>query len=281
LDSSNPLDAIVGSIDKHSGQCDVAHIHSQKSAEFAHNLDTYGRIFLSACGGGGGAGASGGNGEGGGHGADGVDATSYSAGTDGKSGGDGGNAGYGTSGANGGRGGDIIVVIKEEDVDLLVAMAPPAQVGGKAGVAGRNGFPGAGGTGGRGGKSYTWYNCTWSWFTHYRTEPHSYRDSEGRWQTSYTTHTNPGGRNGFHGNPGNQAQVNPVNGRTGLSGALRIFAQQQNGQLNGPYSSSYQLTINDFDIVDGNEDGILEFGEEVTLQNFLLGNTGSTPEFAH
>jgi hypothetical protein len=48
------------------------------------------------------------------------------------------------------------IVIKEEDVDLLVAMPTPNQAGGKLGPAGRNGLPGAGGIGGKGGNSYTW-----------------------------------------------------------------------------------------------------------------------------
>ena len=81
----------------------------------------------------------------------------------------------------------------------------------------------------------------------------------------------------MHGRLGAVAPFRPVDGENGAPGSLRIFVQSENGHLNGPYSSIYQLTLNDFDIFDNNEDGILEFGEEVTLRNFVVRNTGSTP----
>ena len=42
----------------------------------------------------------------------------------------------------------------------------------------------------------------------------------------------------------------------------------------GPYTSAYKLKIVDFDIVDANEDGVLEFGEEITLRNIRVQNAG-------
>jgi hypothetical protein len=82
----NPRDSIIGALDTHPGVCDLPHAHSQARAELSYNLDTYGKIFLSAVGGTGGAGATGGNGQGGGHGRDGLNATRYRHGTDGTSG---------------------------------------------------------------------------------------------------------------------------------------------------------------------------------------------------
>jgi hypothetical protein len=84
--AENLRDFFTGALDTHPGICDLPHPHSQARAEVTYNLDTYGKIFLSALGGIGGAGATGGNGQGGGHGRDGLDATRYRHGTDGTSG---------------------------------------------------------------------------------------------------------------------------------------------------------------------------------------------------
>jgi hypothetical protein len=122
-----------------------------------HDLGPRGRIIISACGGSGGAGGYGGNGQGGAHGQPGSDATEDVRGTDGHHGGDGGNAGRGSSGANGGKGGDIIIFLKEEDIDLFQRMSPPNVSGGKGGTAGKHGRPGDGGRGGKGGKPHFGY----------------------------------------------------------------------------------------------------------------------------
>jgi hypothetical protein len=84
--AGNFRDYISGALDTHYGICGLPHPHSQARAELNYDLDTYGKIMLSAVGGIGGAGATGGNGQGGGNGRDGLDATRYRNGTDGTSG---------------------------------------------------------------------------------------------------------------------------------------------------------------------------------------------------
>jgi len=84
--AGNLRDHITGFLDRHPGICDLPHAHSQARGELDFNLDTYGKISLSAVGGTGGAGATGGNGQGGGHGRNGLNATRYQNGTDGTSG---------------------------------------------------------------------------------------------------------------------------------------------------------------------------------------------------
>jgi hypothetical protein len=151
--SSAPL--IVVTVDKHDGLCAEPQPHTELKEEFTHDLGTEGNITVSACGGAGGRGGSGGNGQGGGHGRNGQNATVDMSGTNGGPGGSGGAAGDGTSGANGGKAAEIRIFIKEEDMDLLLALNPPKVEGGRAGKAGVNGIPGPGGDGGRGGGAYT------------------------------------------------------------------------------------------------------------------------------
>jgi hypothetical protein len=45
-------------------------------------------------------------------------------------------------------------------------------------------------------------------------------------------------------------------------------------ELEGPYPSSYCLEIETFDILDQNDDGIYEFGEDLTLANIVVKNSG-------
>jgi len=70
----------------------------------------------------------------------------------------GGNAGDGSSGAHGGRGGEVKLYIKEDDMDLLLALKQPIVQGGKGGAAGTHGTPGLGGQGGIGGGAFSWYH---------------------------------------------------------------------------------------------------------------------------
>ena len=144
-------------VDKHDldSPCSVILPHSEIQETYRHDLAPDASITITSCGGAGGRGGWGGNGHGGGHGTDGLNATDKVSGTNGGPGGDGGNAGDGTSGANGGSGGIIKLVVKEEDLDLLVAMEHPHVQGGQGGKAGANGNPGHGGNGGRGGSAYT------------------------------------------------------------------------------------------------------------------------------
>lgn len=146
-------------VDKHTEPCTQTVDHTELAEKFVHDLGKEGTLSLSACGGPGGLGGSGGNGQGGGHGIDGRNATKDMSGTNGGPGGAGGSAGDGTSGANGGKAGQLKLVVKEQDLDLLLAMNPPNVKGGKGGKAGLNGSPGSGGFGGRGGTSYTSYVC--------------------------------------------------------------------------------------------------------------------------
>lgn len=74
----------------------------------------------------------------------------------------GGNAGNGSSGAHGGPAGAAKVFVKEEDMDILIALQQPRVVGGRGGKAGKNGLPGSGGSGGAGGASHSWYHLSLS-----------------------------------------------------------------------------------------------------------------------
>lgn len=141
---------------KHDHQCIVQGPHSNDCEAQQEFLDGSRRIVITARGGAGGNGGNGGNGQGGGHGRDGANANLHVGGQNGESGGNGGNGGDATGGSNGGKGGYIKIFVKEEDTDLLVALAKPDASGGTGGKAGVNGSPGKGGNGGKGGDSYTW-----------------------------------------------------------------------------------------------------------------------------
>jgi hypothetical protein len=51
----------------------------------------------------------------------------------------------------------------------------------------------------------------------------------------------------------------------------------QNEEVSGPFASPFHLELFDFDVIDGNEDGIFEFGEEILLRNIRVQNSGSHP----
>jgi len=141
--------------DKHENTCSEKLPHTLSKEEYHHDLGNQGRIHITTCGGAGGRGGNGGNGEGGGPGTAGMNATADSNGTDGGPGGNGGAAGSGTSGAKGGNAGALKLIIKEEDLDLLVAVDCLLAKGGRGGQAGVNGNPGLGGIVGPGGTAYT------------------------------------------------------------------------------------------------------------------------------
>ena len=156
-DTSTSLNLIV-TTEKHPDPCLENLFHNPDyKEEFVHDIGKEGIITITACGGQGGRGGSGGNGQGGGNGVNGQPATQDKSGTNGGPGGAGGIAGDGTSGAAGGKAGQIKVVLKEEDLDLLLAVKEIDVKGGQGGKAGMNGKPGPGGQGGRGGTSYTSY----------------------------------------------------------------------------------------------------------------------------
>lgn len=56
--------------------------------------------------------------------------------------------------------------------------------------------------------------------------------------------------------------------------------EKPGGQLAGPYDSAYKLQVVDFEIVDENEDGILEFGENIVLRNIRVENSGSSSTYS-
>jgi hypothetical protein len=66
-----------------------------------------------------------------------------------------------------------------------------------------------------------------------------------------------------------------VDGVSGADGEAHIFVQKPDGKLAGPFDSAYKLEVVDFEVVDGNEDEILEFGEDIVLRNIRVQNSGS------
>jgi hypothetical protein len=95
--------------------------------------------------------------------------------------------------------------------------------------------------------------------------------------TSITTfHSTPGGFDGRNGSPGREATGILTNGINGKNGMVQIYIMNQKGHLHGPYSSVYKLEVVDFDVVDSNNDGIFEFGEDILICNVKVCNTGNS-----
>jgi hypothetical protein len=69
------------------------------------------------------------------------------------------------------------------------------------------------------------------------------------------------------------------NGIDGGDGAIHIYVRMEGGHVDGPFLSAYKLEVSGFDIIDGNDDGILEFGDEITLANIRVSNIGLSCEF--
>jgi len=86
--------------------------------------------------------------------------------------------------------------------------------------------------------------------------------------------TNPGGHDGSHGQEGARGRAIVKDGQDGLPGLVEILVEGDDGKFVGPYPSQYRLEVFDFDIVDSNCDGIFEFGEELTIRNIQVRNTG-------
>ena len=66
----------------------------------------------------------------------------------------------------------------------------------------------------------------------------------------------------------------PAAGGNGDKGSVEIYMEDKDGNRTGPFKTSYQLQIVDFDVVDENEYGIYEFGENVIIKNILVNNKG-------
>jgi len=109
-----------------------------------------------------------------------------------------------------------------------------------------------------------------------RMEPHYSYDHKGDQTFYYTYDSNPGGRDGSSGRPGRSSNASLFPGNNGSNGAVNIFVKRIGRQIpDGPYPSTYSLEVTSFDIVDGNDDGILEFGDEISLENISVRNSGT------
>jgi len=93
--------------------------------------------------------------------------------------------------------------------------------------------------------------------------------------TKEITRQNVAGKPGPGGKPGEPSEAKPINGNDGVNGYAHIFIQKPDGSLDGPFASAYKLEVVEFEVVDGNEDGILEFGEDIILRNIRVRNSGS------
>ena len=93
--------------------------------------------------------------------------------------------------------------------------------------------------------------------------------------TKEITRQNVAGKAGPGGKAGEPSEAKPVNGSDGADGYAYIFIQKSDGTFDGPFASVYKLEVVEFEIVDGNEDGILEFGEDIVLRNIRVRNSGS------
>ncbi len=222
-------------------------------------------IFLKANGGKGGDGGDGGRGKKGYDGRSGSDATESSSGEDGTDGGPGGNGGDAGNGANGGNGGIIDISVDGRDMDLLMLLKKVEACAGPAGRGGDGGRYGAGGSGGSGGSSHSWTETVYS----------TNMDPEGTLQmdTSYVSHSNPGGRDGRSGWDG-QSGSSGNNGYQGQQGAIRFNVKNM-----GTYSDFYDLSLEELKI--SSENGIFEPGEVVQVNKIVLKNSGKMPTPSH
>jgi hypothetical protein len=99
--------------------------------------------------------------------------------------------------------------------------------------------------------------------------------------TQENTFHNLGGQAGPAGQTGAPSTAAPSDGSDGPIGEIQIYIQKPDGVTAGPYSSSYNLEVVEFEVVDSNEDDVLEFGEEVTLRNIRVRNSGFLPQPNH
>lgn len=95
--------------------------------------------------------------------------------------------------------------------------------------------------------------------------------------TQEITFHNIGGHAGPAGKTGAPSTAAPIDGSNGPDGEGQIYIEKPDGVTTGPYKSSYNLEAVEFEVVDSNEDGIVEFGEEVTLRNIRVRNSGLFP----
>ena len=144
--------------------------------------------------------------------------------------------------------------------------------GGNGGKPGEHGKPGSGGSGGSGGNSHSWNTYSYN--------DVSNTDSQGN--TTYSTettthyHSNSGGMSGYSGSTGRRATSTLHKGADGINGPLFINVLGESGEVS-TYQSRYNLALINYNIAPEDQDGILEPGEKVMIQQLTLKNTGGMP----
>lgn len=87
------------------------------------------------------------------------------------------------------------------------------------------------------------------------------------------THKRVGGLDGLNGHSGTPGTSVLHNGVDGLQGNVTIVVQKSDGSRQ-EYSSLYSLALTDFDVEDGNGDGIFEPGEDLFVRRITVRNSG-------
>lgn len=205
----------------------------------ASSLRSIDLVALGGDGGRGGDGGSGARGEDGRNGEDGCNPTS------GENGQNGGNGADGGSGGDGGRGGLVRIDVQADQSELLL-LVNVRNAGGSGGSAGSGGGGGSGGSGGRGGSGRCWDSTKNEWVF--------VMDGSSGWS----------GSSGSSGGSG-------WSGRDGANGARRF---EVGGKI---YASPFTVSLASVKVVDDNEDGIFEPGEDLHVTEITLANNGGMP----
>ncbi len=150
------------------------------------------------------------------------------------------NGGNGGRGGSGGKGGNIRVGTIEDQSELLMLVRSTESSGGSQGTAGNGGIGGSGGRGGSGGSN----SCT------------------------------SGGSSGNSGSDG-WSGSNGSSGNNGYSGQSGRHIFLLSGKTLNSYSEKFNLKIQGVEFADENNDGIVEFGESISITKIKLVNTSS------
>eukprot|EP01133_Synstelium_polycarpum_P015290 gene15290-18103_t len=188
-------------------------------------------------------------------------------GSDGGPGGDGGDGGHGARGGDSGNGSNINVHNRQCDMDLLMLLRQKVSntEAGVQGSGGNGGSGGSGGSGGYGGSSYSWEETTY------------YTDGDGNRQSQSTSYSNPGGSNGWPGQPGR-----------GGDGTVSTFGvnvatldiEEEMESLESIYASPYDLEVSSIKYEDTIGYGIIEPASDVNL-TVTHTNVGGMPTPSH
>ncbi|MBX3018081.1 MAG: hypothetical protein KF767_09340 [Bdellovibrionaceae bacterium] len=254
-----------------SGEMQKPGSSPQRVGETFH-VQNAGVISLVGRGGNGGRGGWGGDGQDGGRGGDGWNATESGHGTDGGNGGRGGDAGHGSDGADGGNGAEIELRMRAQDTAVLLLVKQDIRpgVGGEKGAHGR---PGSGGHAGQGGSSHTWTEVTGT---------REWTDSEGKTHREdiRETRSNPGGSDGWSGSGGLTPSSTLLDGQDGKEGKFEIAVVEKDGTTSR-YREAFDLQLQDFKIIEGHQNGVLEPSEKITVAEIRVKNTGQMPTPAY